>query len=90
MIDRHHLVKLRSLEGDELHVRVFVEAAGGEDAVAQHEETFRIHAVVGGDALHRLLDTRDLGAVLEEDVTRLGGNCKRLSVLLFQVFFRML
>ena len=90
LVHGHDLVELRALEGDELHVRVFVETAGGEDAVAQHEETLRIHAVVRGDALHRLLDAGNLGPVLKQDMPRFRGDGERLGVALFFQFFRIL
>ena len=83
LVHGHHLVELRALEGDELHVRVFVGTAGGEDTVAQHEETLGFHAVMRGDALHGLLDAGNLGAVLEQDVSGLRCDGQCLYLLFF-------
>ena len=90
LVDGHHLVELRPLEGNELHVCVFVEAAGGEDAVAQHEEALGIHAVMRSDALHRLFDAGNFRTVLEQDVARFRSHGQRFRVPRFLTFVRFL
>ena len=89
LVDGHHLVELGTLEGNKLHVRIFVEAAGGEDAVAQHEETGGVDAIVRGDAFHRLFDTGNLGTVLQQDVACFRGDGQRQGVAFFDRCFRI-
>ena len=69
----HHLVKLGAMEGDKLHVRIAALTCG-EDAIAEHEEVARTHAITCRDALHDFFDTRYLGSVFEHDVSGLTGN----------------
>ena len=90
LVDGHDFVELRAFEGDELHVRIFVEAAGGENTVAQYEKTFLIHPVVRGDALHRLLDAGNFRTVFQQDMSRFRGYGECFGVAFLQQFFRTL
>ena len=80
LVDGHDLVELRALEGYELHVRVLVETAGGEDAVAQHKEILAIDVVVRRDAFPRFLDARYLSPVFEQDMARFGSDGQRFGM----------
>ena len=77
-VDGHDLGQLDAPDGDKLHIGVglrlsaaladLVHRAGGEDAVAEHEETARVDAVMRRDAGHDILHARDFGSVLQQDV----------------------
>ena len=79
LVDGHHLVEARALDGDEFGAGESFRR--GHDAVAEHEKALVVHAVVTGDAPHGLVHARDLRPVLQQDRPGLVGQLHDFAVV---------
>ena len=67
----HHPGQLYPLDGDVLGAGVVL--AGGDDAVAEHEEALVVDTISGAELLHGVFHTADFRPVFEQYMTGLGG-----------------
>ena len=86
LVDGHHLVQPRSLDGDMLDpgigpALVMIVAPGGKNPVAEDKEIPLLHAKAAADALHGLLHPEDLRAVFQQDMPRLHSGLQHQAVL---------
>ena len=79
----HDLLKLDGTDGNEFYVGIgrcltarflhFPGGTGREDSVGKDEEIARIHAIIGSDPGHDVLDAGDFRTVFQQNVSRRGS-----------------